>query len=426
MNDLERHDIEERCLSIILANPELADAENFSRPFTGARHKLADLLAGMRVEGAALDPQIISTRDVEAGKLASKLTAVKPPKTLYRELRGTLDELEIRRRASKALEAAHAACYTDAPIDDVLSTVEGAVLSIKPCGKAEAAGDVYSEILRRVEWRAANPGKVRGIEFSSGDFERLEAMMDGLHGGEMVVIGARPSVGKTALALCIAHNLATSNQRVMFFSLEMTRVAIAERRLALAARTATRKESCSWSSAELQKLARAAGPLARDKNLIIDDANLSVHGIIQRARRAVRQDGVTCIVVDYLQLVRAGERYRGDRRNEVGEVSNRLKALAKELDVPVVVLAQLRRMEAKYDASKGDWTSAPPRLEDLKESGDIEQDADAVWLLHRVVQGDTIGDAELIVAKQRNGPTGKVSLAYDPPTYHFSEKKEAV
>lgn len=426
--DLERPDLEDRTLSIALAEPERIDEIGFAAPYTGARAKLAGILETMRLDGATIDPQTIGLRDEASGKLAAKLAAVRPPGGVYRELRETLLDLATRRRMSQALEAAYQSCFDEkSPVADIVDGIEARVLPKASMTSQSGSGEEYAALLKEIEWRAANPGAVRGIRFAGAgeEFATLEGMMDGLHRQEMVVIGARPSVGKTALAVCLAHHLAAAKTTTLFFSLEMPKRRIFERRLAIASRVATRKQDGVWHQGELSKIVSIIGGLSRCERFIVeDDPTMDITQIVRRVRHAVRNEGVKCVIIDYLQLIRAGSRYRGDRRNEVGEISNRLKRLSREMNIPIVVLAQLRRQEAKYDAKHGDWVTQPPRLEDLKESGDIEQDADAVWLLHRRVNGDDTQTTELVLAKQRNGPTGNIALEYDPPTFYFSETED--
>jgi replicative DNA helicase len=248
-------------------------------------------------------------------------------------------------------------------------------------------------------------------------FPDLDRMTSGLHGGEMVVIAARPSVGKTSLAMNIAEHV-TIEQRlpVGVFSLEMTSDSLVLRMLCSRSRVNLRHMRDGFlAEHDFPRLLGAAGNLSNAPLFIDDSAGLSILQLRAKARRMHLQYGIKLFVVDYLQLLHSTARRAENRQQEIADISNGIKALAKELNVPVVVLSQLNREIEREKNRK-------PRLSDLRESGAIEQDADVVGLLYRPSSDDEEGGASaadeeampvnLLIAKQRNGPTGDVNLTF--------------
>ncbi len=250
-------------------------------------------------------------------------------------------------------------------------------------------------------------------------FSELDRMTDGLHGAEMIVIAARPSMGKTALAMNIAEHVAVHlNKPVAIFSLEMSAQQLVQRTLCSMARVNLGQVRNGFlTDRDFPALQVAASRLAEAKIFIDDTSGLSILELRAKARRLKSKEGIEAIFIDYLQLLRSTSRRAQDNRQlEIAEISSGLKAIAKELNIPVVVLAQLNRNpEGRTGDAKG-----RPRLSDLRESGSIEQDADLVGLLVREEyyadteedKKEAEGKATLIIAKQRNGPVGDVPLTF--------------
>ncbi len=252
-------------------------------------------------------------------------------------------------------------------------------------------------------------------------FTEIDKMTGGFQKGDLIVIAARPSMGKTALALNIVANMGIkSEKRIGFFSIEMNEMQIMMRLLALRANInlgQLMQGKKKLTGPEWQQINLAASELKKSKISIDDSAVLSIIEMKTRARRLQREGGLDVVFVDYLQLMKvSGENLRrsDSRAQEVAIISASLKAMAKELKIPVIALAQLNRSpEQRGGSSEG----APKyQLSDLKESGAIEQDADIIMFLHREEQynkdTDRAGEADVIIAKQRNGPTGNIKLAY--------------
>jgi replicative DNA helicase len=247
----------------------------------------------------------------------------------------------------------------------------------------------------------------------------------------MVVIAARPSMGKTALAMNIAEFVAVQLKLpVAIFSLEMSAQQLVQRMLCSRARVNLAKTRDGFlAEADFPKLTNAASKLAEAKIYIDDSAGLSILELRAKARRLKAQQDVQLIIVDYLQLLRSTSRRAQDNRQlEISEISAGLKSLAKELKIPIIVVAQLNRNpEIRTGSGKG-----VPRLADLRESGSIEQDADLVGLLVREEyyadsdeeRTEMEGKAELIIAKQRNGPIGQVKLTFLKDFTRFEDRAE--
>ncbi len=261
-------------------------------------------------------------------------------------------------------------------------------------------------------------------------FPELNRLIYGFKPGEMFVLAARPSIGKTTLALnFIRHVAMKAGHRypVLFFSLEMTAEQITRRILCTEARVQEQSFlDRSFNSADLPKLTQAVSVLQNSQIFIDPTAGLTISEMRSKARRLKAQHDIKLIAIDYLQLMKAGWRI-DSRQQEVAEISGAIKQLAKELDVPVLVLAQLNR-----EVEKGGGKTAVPRLSHLRESGSIEQDADIVAFLHRdrdetknreaadITQGV---EAQLIVEKNRNGQTGSVKLLFFPERMEFVNQR---
>jgi replicative DNA helicase len=301
-------------------------------------------------------------------------------------------------------------------VDALLDEVERDVLRISE-ERIEASSRTIKELVHKaintIEEYHQRQGLLTGIGTGFAD---LDKMTSGLHGGEMIVIAARPSMGKTSLAMNIVEHV-TIEQRlpVGVFSLEMTAESLVLRMLCSRSRVNLRDIREGFlAERDFPKLTGAAGKLASAPLHIDDTSGLSILQLRAKGRRMAQQHGIKLFVIDYLQLLNSTSRRAENRQQEIADISNGIKALAKELNVPVIVLSQLNR-ELEKDKSR------KPRLSDLRESGAIEQDADLVALLYKPNSneeedgGGQEQDAmpvNLFIAKQRNGPTGDVPLTF--------------
>ncbi len=273
--------------------------------------------------------------------------------------------------------------------------------------------------LKKIEETMSLKGNITGIASGFNDFDEMTA---GFHGGELIIIAARPSMGKTALGLnIVTHAALREKKSVAFFSVEMPKEQLMMRILASESKINMGKirvgqiDDNSWS-----RLINTAAKLSESKLFINDTSGISPFEIRSIARKQKSKHGLDMIVIDYLQLMSMKQRMES-REREVSEISKSLKALSKELDIPVIALAQLNRgVEGRSDRR--------PMLSDLRESGSIEQDADVIALIYRedyYEKENPTGAAEIIIGKQRNGPTGTVKVRWEPSIGRFSNNIEA-
>ncbi len=305
----------------------------------------------------------------------------------------------------------------DGDVDELLDEVERDILHISEA-RVEASENTIKELVNRaittIEDFHQRQGKLTGVGTGFVDFDK---MTNGMHAGEMIVIAARPSMGKTSLAMNIAEHVAIDLKLpVGVFSLEMTADSLVLRLLCSRSRVNLRNIREGFlAERDFPKLTGTAGKLSSAPLFIDDTSALSILQLRAKARRMHQQYGIKLFVVDYLQLLHSTARRAENRQQEIADISNGIKALAKELKVPIIVLSQLNR-EMERDKNR------KPRLSDLRESGAIEQDADVVGLLYKPSGGDdddSGGSDEqdaiplnLLIAKQRNGPTGDVNLTF--------------
>jgi len=303
---------------------------------------------------------------------------------------------------------------------DILDRAEHLVFQIASRQIGDAAVTLESLMQQTFETLSnADGSTVTGL---ATGYHKLDELTCGLQNGEMIIIAARPSIGKTALACNIAEFVAADDGHpVVLFSLEMSKSQLAQRFLCSRARFDSQKlRRGNISPEDWTHLQMAAGDLIKAPIFIDDSADLNVLRLRAKARRMAASANIRCVLVDYLQLMGPmGSSMRDSRQQQIAEMSRGLKALARELNIPVVVLSQLNRGPEGRESHR-------PRMSDLRESGAIEQDADVVILLHRedyYHRGDPdyvpTGVTELIVAKQRNGPVDTIPLTFLPECIRF-------
>jgi|TARA_B100000900_G_scaffold129378_1_gene109424 replicative DNA helicase len=277
---------------------------------------------------------------------------------------------------------------------------------------------ILSSTVKRMEDIAANPGSIIGVPSGIIDLDKLTA---GFQNGDLVILAGRPSMGKTALALTIARNAAIENKSATaIFSLEMSSDQLGQRLLTSEARVDNALVRRGSPNIKWKNINIASGKLAQAPLYIDDTPALSILDLKARARRLKREKNIELLIVDYLQLMQGPK--AENRQNEISQITQSLKALAKELDIPVIALSQLSRAVEQR-------TKKEPMLSDLRESGAIEQDADVVIFLYRPAvydkeDQDLKGLAYLIVAKQRNGPTGRVTATFIDTYARFDNHQE--
>ncbi|HEV3078325.1 MAG TPA: replicative DNA helicase [Gemmataceae bacterium] len=296
------------------------------------------------------------------------------------------------------------------PADELLEMAERKVLDIAEMGITGQTTTLEQAVNEAYDRLDARHGQdhlaISGLPTGYVDLDEKTA---GFQNSELVIVAARPSVGKTAFALNVVRHLVVEDNKPIFFvSLEQSRIELAERLLCCQARVDSHKlRKGHLSSEEMDRMIEAAEFLRRAKLFIDDTPALNMLRIAANARRLKLRHHIRAVFVDYLQLIEPDNR-RDSRQEQVAAISRRLKHLARELKIPVVALAQVNR-------SSEDRQDHKPRLADLRESGGIEQDADTVMLLHRPEMyepGQHEGTVEVMIAKQRNGPTGEITLTY--------------
>ena len=420
--------------AILLDNAAHAEAAEKLQPddFSLDSHRriyqrMGELLTAQRaVDIVTLSNELARYKEIEAvGGVAylASLTEGLPRRPVIEEyIRIVKDKSLLRRLMLICGEAiARAADQSESALE-VLGAAETSLLEVTEKSLAtglEPLDRIVATSFKSIENLYNHSREVTGL---ATDFYELDRNTSGLQNGELIIVAARPSMGKTALAINMAQNAAVNHAAVVaVFSLEMSRESLLRRMLASQAWVDQRKLQTGFIPREdREKLERALNALLESRLFIDDTAGISLAEMRAKARRLRQQAGaLDLIVVDYLQLMTStlptngGKRYE-NRTQEVSAISRGLKALAKELNVPVVALSQLSRASERRGDDKR------PMLSDLRESGSIEQDADVVMFIHREAyynRDEEMSDAdrakaEIIIAKQRNGPTGIVSLNF--------------
>jgi len=307
----------------------------------------------------------------------------------------------------------------DNEIDVLVDRAQAEVFDVTKQRKSEdymPLSSVIPETLDEIEAIQGHGGQLLGVPTG---FRGLDDMTHGLHGGQLIIVAARPGMGKSTLALDLARNASIREGLTSaIFSLEMSRTEIAMRLLSAEASVSLQSmRGGNLVNADWERMAIKMGQITEAPLFIDDSPNMTMMEIRAKARRLKQRHDLRMIVIDYIQLMSSGRRVES-RQVEVSEFSRSLKLLAKELDVPIVALSQLNRGPEQRQDKK-------PMLSDLRESGSLEQDADMVILLHREGHYETEharqGEADFIVAKHRNGPIGKVAVAWQGHYSRFAE-----
>jgi replicative DNA helicase len=301
--------------------------------------------------------------------------------------------------------------YTgDGDADDIVDAAQAEIYGVTDRRTSEdyqPLSAVMEGTLDEIEAIGNRGGEMVGVPTGFADFDELT---NGLHPGQMIVLAARPAVGKSTLGLDIARSAAIKHGLgTCIFSLEMGRTEITMRLLSAEARVSLHHmRTGRLTDDDWTRLARRMGEVSNAPLFIDDSPNMSMMEIRAKCRRLKQRHDLKLVVIDYLQLMQSGKRVES-RQQEVSEFSRALKLLAKELEVPVVAISQLNRASEQR-------TDKKPQMSDLRESGSIEQDADMVVLLHREElyerESPRAGEADFIVAKHRNGPTATITVAF--------------
>ena len=305
-----------------------------------------------------------------------------------------------------------------AEVDDVVDSAQSEIFSVTERRNSEdylAIGDVMERTLSEIDVASSRDGSLLGVPTG---FRQLDELTGGLQAGQMIVIAARPAIGKSTLGLDIARAASIrAGKTSVIFSLEMSREEITKRMLSAESGVKlTRLTKGPMGPNDWERLAHTAARVSKAPLFIDDSPNMSLMEIRAKCRRLKQQHDLGLVVVDYLQLMSSGRKVES-RQQEVSEFSRALKLLAKEIEVPVIAISQLNRGPEQRQEKR-------PMLSDMRESGAIEQDADIVILLHRddVYDRDNRpGEADFIVAKHRSGPTDTIAVAFKRDYAHFAD-----
>jgi replicative DNA helicase len=325
----------------------------------------------------------------------------------------------IRRRLIKASgEISELGYDEDSDVQELLQKAEQELFSVSDQSLKQdlvSIEQILTDSFDRMEELHRNKGALRGVRTGWRDLDNMTA---GLQRSDLIILAARPAMGKTTLVTNLAYNVATvAKQSVLFFSLEMSKEQLVDRMLADASGVdAWNIRTGNLTDEDFSKLSEAMGEMAEAPIYLDDTPGLSVMEMRTKARRAAHDAPLGVIIVDYLQLMQGSGRDNGNRVQEVSEISRGLKLIARELNVPVIALSQLSR-------SVESRSPQVPQLADLRESGSIEQDADIVMFIYREAYYNPETEREnitdLIIAKHRNGPVGKIELYFHPERLRF-------
>lgn len=336
-----------------------------------------------------------------------------------REYAAIVSSKSLLRKIIKASEELSNECYADnGSVSEIIEEGEKKMFALfqqKDFGEIEPIKKIVIDTINQIEIASKAKGNITGIPTGFTDLDRKTS---GLHGSELIFIAARPSMGKTALALNIAENMAfKKNYSVAIFSLEMSKTQLMNRLLAMESRVdSMRIRTGNLRDDDWTKLIDSAGVIGNSRLMIDDTPGISVTEMRSKCRKYKLEHGLDVVFIDYLQMMTGSSRKNDSRQQEITEISRSLKALARELDVPVVVLSQLSRLPDQRSDHR-------PVLSDLRESGSIEQDADVVMFIYRDEyynkDSEKMGIAEINIAKQRNGPVGTLELKWLPEYTKF-------
>lgn len=349
-------------------------------------------------------------------KMGAYLADIVPSPSVVPAHARVVKEAAVRRELISILEAHADEAYEADNVQELADRAEAAIYkatqSTGHSSRAVTTLEMLKGVVKGIQRRSkgeASPGIQTG-------FRRLDELLTGLRGGQLIILAARPGIGKTSLAINIACNVSLAKKRVGFFSLEMGEYEIGLRVLSSQGRVpGQRLRQARMRADDTQRVCATVTRMVDDgAPMVVDDSTaLSPNTLRSRCRRMRREHGLDLVVVDYIQLMR-GDGRTGSRNEEVGSISRGLKLLARELDVPVLALSQLNRESVKTKNRR-------PAMHDLRDSGSLEQDADVVLFLHK--EGDE-DEVELSVAKQRMGPTGRMRLQWWEAETRFEDLED--
>ncbi len=416
--------------SIMLRKDAMHEVEDIitSDSFYVEKHKkIFQAMLDLSVKNEPIDMLSLSTKlseqkfleSIGGNQYLAEIVNVVPSSTNVKHYADIVQKKYVLRSLIEAADYVSELAFEegDDHMDDILDMAEKKIFSVVSSPKNQKfinLKDALPEAYERLEKLHENKGMLRGLPTG---FKDLDIMLSGLQKSDLIILAARPSMGKTTLALDIARMSGVLHEKsVLIFSLEMSSQQLVDRMLSAESRVNAwnLRTGRLSSDREFSQLRDSLDKLAKAQIFIDDTPGNSIVRMKALSRRLKSEKGLDLIVVDYLQLMTTSKNY-DSMVNQVTEISRSLKALAKELDVPVLALSQLNRAVE----SRG----GKPRLSDLRDSGSIEQDADVVMFIHREDKGKDESEktniAEILIEKHRNGPTGKIELYFDEKTTTF-------
>lgn len=416
--------------SVLLDNLTLDDVVEILKPdhfYSDAHQRLFSGIVRLHEKGVrgidvlVLAEELLRTNEFETvggSEYLEELLASVPHAAHARYYADIVRDKAIQRNLAYACNEILTDCFSgESETQDILSSAEQrifAILEDQADIEHTEIRDILVEAFDRIDARLAKEGSISGL---TTGFIDLDKLLNGFHTTEMIILAARPSMGKTALVCNIAEGAASTGVPVILFSLEQSKLEVAERLLCIRSRVnGHRLRAGDLDETERDRLMVASQELSELPIFIDDYPGRTMAQIGAICRRIKRRRGLGLIIVDYLQLVEPEDK-SAPREQQIALISRKMKFLSKELQCPTVALAQLNRgVELREDKR--------PRLADLRESGSIEQDADVVMFLHRPAAydpEDRVGEADIIIAKNRSGPTGAVTLAWIAESMRFAD-----
>lgn len=401
------------------------------RDFYEKRHELIfEAMSGLYDQHKPIDLLTLTSelkrkkllKDIGGASYLTELSNFVPAASHAKAYAEIVEKASVRRRLIQAgTEIANRAYEDDAEVDNLIGSAERNLFEVSDkIVKSDyvAMDELLADAFDRIEELHKNKGALRGLKTGFRDLDKKTA---GFQKGDLIIIGARPAMGKTTFAQNLAYNIASINKKgVLFFSMEMAANEIIDRMISDVSGVDNWKmRTGNLTDEEFSKIGDALAEMDEIPIFIDDTSSMTIVELRNKARRAMHDHDIGIVIVDYLQLISGSDRYAGNRVQEVTEISRGLKILARELEIPVVALAQLSRSVTGRDDPR-------PVLSDLRESGSIEQDADLVMFLHRpdyYKQNDDNYEethiTELLVAKHRHGAVGKIELYFHPELLRF-------
>ncbi|MBQ3470245.1 replicative DNA helicase [Candidatus Saccharibacteria bacterium] len=419
--------------AIMISDSVMAEILTILRPrdFYEKRHEIIfDAMSGLYDQHKPIDLLTLTSelkskkmlKDVGGAPYLAELSSFVPAASHAKAYADIIEKASVRRRLIKAgTDIANKAYEDDAEVDSLIGSAEKDLFEVSDkIIKSDyvAMDELLADAFDRIEELQKNKGALRGLKTGFRDLDKKTA---GFQKGDLIIIGARPAMGKTTFAQNLAYNIASINKKgVLFFSMEMAANEIVDRMISDVSGVDNWKmRTGNLSEEEFAKIGDALGEMDEIPIYIDDTSSMTIVELRNKARRAMHDHDIGIVIVDYLQLISGSDRYAGNRVQEVTEISRGLKILARELEIPVIALAQLSRNVTGRDDPR-------PVLSDLRESGSIEQDADLVMFLHRpdyYKQNDDNYEethiTELLVAKHRHGAIGKIELYFHPELLRF-------